>query len=147
MQPSVGVALESARNKPLKMKIKLTANFERNLAEIERFLHEANAPQAFDALLDELLDKVLPNLERFPDLGTLFLDMPGGSVESLAARESLRKKAGATRIRQYVLRDYLILYAVAVKELYLLTIKHHRQLSFDLDAIWFSRTNGSNEAK
>ena len=48
--------------------IKLTANFERNLADIEQFLTEAEAPQAFDGLIDELLGTVLPNLERFPEL-------------------------------------------------------------------------------
>ena len=49
--------------------VKLTANFERNLEEIERFLVEADAPYAYDALLDELLKTVIPNLERFPDMG------------------------------------------------------------------------------
>ena len=29
--------------------VKLTANFERNLADIEQFLLEAEAPQAFDS--------------------------------------------------------------------------------------------------
>ena len=48
--------------------VKLTANFERNLADIEQFLTEAEAPQAFDGLIDELLGTVLPNLERFPEL-------------------------------------------------------------------------------
>ena len=52
--------------------IKLTANFERNLADIEQFLTEAEAPQAFDGLIDELLGTVLPNLERFPGLGLPF---------------------------------------------------------------------------
>ena len=37
--------------------VRLTANFERNLADIERFLTEAEAPQAHDALLDELKGK------------------------------------------------------------------------------------------
>ena len=32
--------------------VQLTANFERNLEEIERFLAEAGAPHAYDALLD-----------------------------------------------------------------------------------------------
>ena len=35
--------------------VKLTANFERNLEELEAFLVEAGAPHAFDALLDELI--------------------------------------------------------------------------------------------
>lgn len=39
--------------------IKFTANFERNLEEIERFLTEAEAPRAFDMLLDELLETVI----------------------------------------------------------------------------------------
>ncbi|RCX08506.1 hypothetical protein [Extensimonas vulgaris] len=47
--------------------IKITANFERNLADIEQFLIEAEAPQAFDVLIDELLGTVLPNLEQFPN--------------------------------------------------------------------------------
>ena len=53
-----------------RVNIKLTANFERNLADIEQFLTEAEAPQAFDGLIDELLGTVLPNLERFPELGS-----------------------------------------------------------------------------
>ena len=52
-----------------KLVVKLTANFERNLADIEYFLTEAGAPHAYDALLDELLDTVIPNLERFPGMG------------------------------------------------------------------------------
>jgi hypothetical protein len=35
--------------------VKLTANFEHNLTDIESFLFEAKAPQAFDALLDALI--------------------------------------------------------------------------------------------
>ena len=63
-------------NKPV---VRLTANFERNLADIERFLTEAAAPHAFDGLLDELLDTVIPNLERFPGLGRSFLNRAVGS--------------------------------------------------------------------
>jgi len=51
--------------------LKLTANFERNLADVDAFLTEADAPQAFDALVDDLLNSVISNLERFPGLGQL----------------------------------------------------------------------------
>ena len=61
--------------------VQLTANFERNLEELEAFLTEAEAPQAFDALLDELVDIVIPNLESFPGMGRLFLERPVCSVE------------------------------------------------------------------
>jgi len=49
--------------------VKLTANFERNLEELESFLVEAGAPHAFDALLDELTDTIIPNLESYPGMG------------------------------------------------------------------------------
>lgn len=57
--------------------VKLTANFERNLEAIEVFLIETEAARAFDALLDELTDIVIPNLERFPGMGRLFLQRLG----------------------------------------------------------------------
>ncbi len=116
--------------------VRLTANFERNLERIEHFLLEADAPQAFDALLDELLDNVIPALERFPELGSPLLDLRAGSIESLHAQEALRKKAGDAQLRQYVLPRYLILYAVSPAAIHLLSIKHHRQLSFDFGAFW-----------
>lgn len=120
----------------MSLSVKLTANFERNLTDIQQFLLDADAPQAFDALLDELLDKVIPNLERFPAMGPSLLDIRAGSVESLNAQDALRKKAGGSPIRQYVLSKYLILYTVSSSAIQLLSIKHQRQLSFNLDAIW-----------
>ena len=64
----------------IRIRIKLSANFERNLADIEQFLAEADAPQAFDGLIDELLGTVLPNLERFPALGRPFFNRAVGSA-------------------------------------------------------------------
>lgn len=124
--------------KPL---VRLTANFERNLADIERFLTEANAPQVYVALLDELLDTVIPNLERFPGIGRPFLPHPARSVETTNAVEALRAKLSALTpdteaLREYILEDFLVLYAQIDGNLYLLAIKHHRQLSFDFQSHW-----------
>jgi plasmid stabilization system protein ParE len=60
--------------------VKLTRNFERNLEDIERFLEENEATNAFDLLLDELADTVIPNLEHFPKMGRAFLDRPTMSL-------------------------------------------------------------------
>ena len=120
--------------------VKLTANFERNLESIEQFLIDAQAAHAYDALLDELLEKVVPNPERFPGMGADLLARPARAIESVIAQEALRKKAGPARIRQYVMSHYLVLYAVTADAVYLLSIRHHRQLSFDLDAIWISES-------
>ena len=121
--------------------VRLTANFERNLADIERFLNEAEAPRAYDALLDELLETVIPNIERFPDIGRPFLAHPARSVEATNALDLLRAKLSALTpdaeaMREYILAHYLVLYAQIGGNLYLLAIRHHRQLSFDFHSHW-----------
>lgn len=123
--------------------VKFTANFERNLEEIERFLIEAEAPTAFDGLLDELLETVIPNLERFPNMGRPFLRQPVHSVEAANAVDTLTLKLAALTadpdgMREYMLKHYLLLYAVAGEAIYLLSIRHHRQLSFDFEGHWAS---------
>ena len=126
--------------------VKLTANFERNLADIEQFLLQAEAPQAFDGLLDELLDTVLPNLERFPGLGRPFFNRAVGSAEATNAIAALQAKLAAvvggsgSSLREYVMAHYLVLYVQAGDTLYLLSIKHHRQLSFDFEGHWGAGT-------
>jgi plasmid stabilization system protein ParE len=120
--------------------VKFTANFERNLEEAERFLLGADAPQAFDALLNELSETVIPNLERFPDMGRLFFERPTRSVETSNAIDRLKRKLKAVakdgEIREYVMSHYLLLYARFDATIYLLSIRHHRQLSFDFQSLW-----------
>jgi len=124
-----------------KTAVKFTANFERNLEDIELFLTEAEAPQAFDGLLDELLQTVIPNLERFPDMGRPFMARQPRSVEATNALATLRTKLSALTsdtdaLREYVLKDYLLLYALTGGAIYLLAIRHQRQLSFDFEGHW-----------
>jgi len=120
--------------------VKLTANFERNLLEMETFLVEAEAPHAFDALLDELTDTLIPNLERFPGLGRLFLERPARSVEVANGINRLTAQLGSIatdgELREYVMTHYLVLYARIRDTVYLLSIRHQRQLSFDFEALW-----------
>ena len=72
--------------------VKFTANFERNLEDIERFLTKQEAPQAFDGLLDELLETVIPNLEQFPEMGRPFMARQPRSVETTNGLAKLRAK-------------------------------------------------------
>ena len=120
--------------------VKLTASFERNLDAIEAFLAEAGAPQAFDALLDELVNTVIPHLERFPGMGRLFLQRPVRSVEAAHRIERLRQQLGAFaeggELREYVMTHYLLLYARIGDTLHLLSIRHQRQLAFDFQRMW-----------
>nr|WP_284738216.1 type II toxin-antitoxin system RelE/ParE family toxin [Serpentinimonas maccroryi] len=118
----------------------MSANFERNLLELQDFLLQAQAPHAFDALLDELTDTVIPNLERFPGLGRLFLQRPVRSVEVANGMARLAEQLGSLatdgELREYVLTHHLLLYARIEDTVYLLSIRHQRQLSFDFEALW-----------
>ena len=126
-----------------KIRIRLSANFECNLESIEAFWLDADAPQAFDALLDELLETVIPNLERFPGMGRPFFERARRSVEAGMGVENLRGKLQALaqegELREYVMNHYLVLYARLDTTVYLLSIKHHRQLSFDFESLWQSK--------
>ena len=121
--------------------VRYAANFERNLDEVRRFLIETESPRAFDDLLDELLDTVVPNLERFPRMGRPFLQRRADSVEGMNALAALQDSLTALTdepdaIRECVLKHYLLLYAIVDGVIYLLAIRHQRQLSFDFPRHW-----------
>lgn len=123
--------------------VQLTRNFERSLEKLESFLVEAEASHAFDALLVELTETVVPNLERFPGMGRLFLSQPIRSVEVVNGVERLTKQLSAlareSELREYVMNHHLLLYARVKDVVYLLSIRHQRQLSFDFDAMWVGK--------
>lgn len=122
-------------------RVELTASFLERLDAIEAFLLEAGAGFAFDDLLAELRATVIPNLRRFPRIGRLYLDthppLLPHSAEALAQLAAL--PAGAAHaLREYLHGDYLMLYVAmdADATVYLLSIRHHRQLSFDFGHLW-----------
>ncbi len=118
-------------------RVELTASFLERLESIEAFLVEADAGFAFDDLLAEIRATVIPNLSRFPRIGRRYLVNPPQSAEALALLAAM--PAGAPdALREYLHGDCLVLYAVmeAQKTVVLLTIRHHRQLSFDFARLW-----------
>jgi hypothetical protein len=120
-----------------RVQVFITANFERNLTQIREFLASAGADTAFEALVDRLESQWIPNLERFPDLGADFLARAPLSRDGQALFERLVEAVGASAdVRQLIEGDYIVLYLVRPGSLYLLSIRHHRQLSFDLAGHW-----------
>lgn len=124
-------------------RVELTASFLERLDAIEAFLLEADAGFAFDDLLAKLRSTVIPNLKRFPRIGRRYLANPPQSAEALAQLAAL--PAGAPlALREYLHGDYLVLYTVVdaaprsktKATVYLLSIRHHRQLSFDFTRLW-----------
>ena len=122
-------------------RVELTDSFLQRLDAVEAFLLEADAGFAFDALLADLRATVIPNLRRFPRMGRRYLANPPQSAEALAQLAAL--PAGAPdALREYLHGDYLLLYTVvdaspkAKPAVYLLSIRHHRELSFDFTRLW-----------
>lgn len=118
-------------------RVELTASFLERLDAIEAFLTEADAAFAFDDLLDELRATVIPNLARFPRIGRRYLANPPQSAEALA-QLALLPAGAAGALREYLHGDYLMLYTAldAQGTVYMLSIRHHRQLSFDFARHW-----------
>ena len=122
-------------------RVELTSSFLERLDTIEAFLLEADAGFAFDALLAALRATVFPNLQRFPRMGRRYLANPPQSAEALAQLAALA--AGVPDgLREYLHGDYLVLYSVVDAsaqdhaKVHLLSIWHHRQLSFDFARLW-----------
>ena len=118
-------------------RVELIASFLERLESIEAFLRDAEAPLAYDALLAALRDTVIPNLRRFPRMGRRYLDQPPQSAEAIA-QLGLLPPGAADALRMLGSGDYLILYVEEKKSatVYLLSIRHHRQLSFDFARLW-----------
>ena len=117
--------------------VKVTANFERNLASIRDFLVSAEAAPAFAALIDSLSDRVIPAMERFPDIGASFTARAPLSREGQVLFDRVVGLAGPDgEVRQWIEGEYVILYLVRGGSIFLLSIKHHRQLSFDFSGHW-----------
>ena len=117
------------------IQVELTASFIERLASIETFLAEAGAPQAYDKPLEELRRTLIPNLRRFPRIGRRYLDQPPQSAEAMAQLTALPPGA-ANALREYLHGDYLVLYTLIDLTVYLLSIRHHRELSFAFAKLW-----------
>ena len=120
-----------------RLRVELTASFVESLDAVEAFLLKADAALAFDTLLAELRATVIPNLSRFPSIGRRYLDNPPQSAEALAQLAALPAGAGHA-LREYLHGDYLMLYTASETgaTVYLLSIRHQRQLSFDFARLW-----------
>lgn len=124
--------------------VRFTANFEANLARIATFWEERGAAGAYHELLEDLGSTVIDNLERHPRMGRRFFSRSGQSVEVRARVAALSSGRGAVEVREYLVGDYLILYGVVEEgaptrkklAIYLLAIRHHRELSFDFESFW-----------
>ena len=119
-----------------KSPILATQNFTANLDSIEAFL-PGDKPRFFQCLLKRLFNDICPILAQFPLSGNSFFAHRERSKDAqLLVRRLKRKLKPGDDLREFGFDDYLLLYLVRRKRIYLVAIKHHRQLSFDLRSFW-----------
>lgn len=88
-------------------------------------------------MLENIFDVAIPNLAAFPEISIDFLNRVPASHQGKLKLADLRGRLGkGAELRELILGDYLILYAVRKDVLYLLAIKHHLQLSCDFRGHW-----------
>ena len=84
--------------------------------------------------VQQFVEQGVVSLGRF-GLGQKMLDVGEVALEALRAKLSALTP-DPDALREYILGHYLVLYAQIDANLYLLAIRHHRQLSFDFQAHW-----------
>jgi hypothetical protein len=120
--------------------VSLSANFEKNLADIAQYLDTAQLNNAelntaetkstYVQLLETLSTKVIVDLGQFPEIGRKYLERQQQSVEAIALLTQIENLCPPDELRQYRLNDYLVLYINRSNTIYLLAIRHQRQLAF-----------------
>jgi hypothetical protein len=111
-----------------------TENFSANLSTIETFLGPGGVT-AYRRLLSRLFDDIIPNLCRFPHSGREFFAHPVRSAEVKVLIKKLKVHLDQTTVlREFIVDDYMVLYHQ--NQVVFLSIKHHRQLSFDFKRFW-----------
>jgi hypothetical protein len=117
--------------------VKTTNGFESDLDRIEQFCRRTNSIDGYDRLLASIKTIVIPNVRRFPSMGRAVLAIKPDSVEALVKRESiLENLRDEGTFREYLLDDHLLLYAHVADVVYLVSIRHMKQLSVDFEHLW-----------
>jgi plasmid stabilization system protein ParE len=113
-----------------------TQNFSENLEGIRAFLGD-EGQAAYRHLLDRLLADIVPTLCRFPLSGRQLLKHP---IRSLEVRALTKRLEGLLELgddlREFILDDYIVLYLLRKTQVIFLSLKHQKQLSFDLARFW-----------
>jgi hypothetical protein len=117
-----------------KARIALAASFERNLETMRLFLEDSGAAaNVFDGVVKAIVERLFPLLESHPRVGRDWLLSRPATDSGKLLRQRVVEKLGSSReLREVVLDDLLVLYAVDANTLTLLAVRHHRQMGYDL---------------
>jgi ParE toxin of type II toxin-antitoxin system, parDE len=116
--------------------VRITENFVANLQAMEAYYAQHAIDYALDRAVAAVFDSLVPNLERFPDMGRPFLERCARSAAGIKLRDELLGEYRRYTMREYLLERHAVLYAVRDETVYLLAIKDFRQLSYDFGRLW-----------
>jgi len=120
-----------------RIQVRVTDNLLANLDELGEFLLQVTpeaAPQLYQRLREEL-DEMLTLLEALPGIGRPARFLRARSIQSrerTARAMRLAQSLGLSDLREYVLKEHLVLYASSDAEVFLLAVRHQRQLEYRL---------------
>lgn len=117
-----------------KARIVLAASFERSLEAMRRFLEQNEAPRSvYVEVVNAIVGRLFPLLEDHPRAGRdWLLNPPPTESGKLLQRRVLARLEGRRELREFVLDQLWVLYAVEGNTVTLLAVRHHRQLGFEL---------------
>lgn len=121
--------------RPVNAHVSAAPNFGANLQTVQAFMaaQDAVSTQTRFAQLKRDLREMKTLLAWFPASGRparfLHPNSAQGSLR-LAAVQKLAQSAGLPHLREYVIGSHVVLYAHSDTEVVLLSVKHHRQLTY-----------------
>ena len=120
-----------------RVEVRAAASFLANLEELGEFLLRVDAesaPHLYQRLKAQIAE-MLDLLEKLPGIGRPARFFNARSIQgrqrSVRAAE-LAQSLGFTQLREYVLKDHLVLYACSDTAVVLLAVRHQRQLEYQL---------------
>lgn len=112
-------------------KIRFTQTFGATFDAALTFLIEQDAAPAAVRLRDAVLHDLPALLRRHPLIGRDFMRRNPETLEAETAyRRVVALLGDKLQLREYILAEHLVLYAVAVDAIYLIAIRHHRQNAY-----------------
>jgi hypothetical protein len=122
---------------PITAVVDAAPSFLKRLPEIHQFFREQDLGSA-DARLARLktdLQKMVEILGWSPGSGRPARFSSVRSAQGMLYREEVQAKAvsaGVPMLREYIVGDFVVLYAHSEKEVVLLSLRHQRQLRFSV---------------
>lgn len=108
-------------------RVEYARNFAENLVHIGSFLEDE---PRFRQLLSSLQTRC-ERLGRLAGLGRPFV-MERPNQPAWAGIQGLQNELGATELRELVVGDYLVLYAVTTRRVTVLAVRHQREAGYEL---------------